>query len=94
VEPVITHTEWTKGGTEECMTVGDRSAPLRSNRLEVHLTVLSPFLFDEPIEASKAILQFGLQSPEGIRQLFPTAVVDMCAPLRFAETATVRLLLV
>ena len=66
------------------MAMGDRPAPLRRNRREVRLAVLTPFLFDKPIEASEAILQFGLQSLEGIRQLSSTAVVDVCAPLRFA----------
>ena len=42
---------------------------------EVRLAVLTPFLFDKPIEASEAILQFGLQSLEGARQLLWTAVV-------------------
>ena len=70
--------------TEECMAAGDRLAPLQGNRCEVHLAMLTPFLFNKPIEASEAILQCGLQSLEGTRQLFATAVVDMCAPLRFA----------
>ena len=66
------------------MAIGDRAAPLRRNRLEVCLAVLTPFFFDKPIEASEAIFQFGLQSLEGTRQLFATAVMDMCALLRFA----------
>ena len=81
---VVTQAEWTKRGTEKCMAAGDRPTPLRPNQLEVPLAVLTPFLFDKPIEASEAIFQFGLQSLEGTRQLFSAAVVDMRAPLRFA----------
>ena len=66
------------------MAVGDTPAPLQSNRLEVYLTVLIPFLFDKPIEAREAIFQFGVQSLEGTRQLVSTAVVDMRTPLRLA----------
>ena len=58
------------------MAVGDTPARLRSSRFEVHLTVLIP--------TSQAIFQFGVQSLEGTRQLVPTAVVDMRAPLRLA----------
>ena len=73
-----------KYGMEECIAMGDRPVPLRSNRLEVRLVVPTLFFFDKPIEISEAIFQFGLQSLEGIRQLFTTVLVDMCAPLRFA----------
>lgn len=64
--------------------MGNRPAPLRYDRLKVGLAVLTPFFFDKPIKAGKAIFQFGLQSPEGTRQLFATAVVNMRASLRFA----------
>jgi hypothetical protein len=37
------------------VAMGDRPAPLRSNRLEVRLVVLTSFSLDKPIEASEAI---------------------------------------
>jgi len=37
------------------MVMSDRLALLRSNKLEIRLTMLIPFVFDKLIEASEAI---------------------------------------
>ena len=66
------------------MTVGNRGAPFRGDRLEVGFAVLIPLFFDKSAEANEAIFQLGLQSPKRTCQLFVKTVVDMCTPPRFA----------
>ena len=83
-EPVVTQTERAEGRPEECIAIGDRCAPFRGYRLEMRLAMLIPFLFDEPIEASEAVFQFGVQTLERLSQLLLATAVDVRAPLRFA----------
>lgn len=60
--------------------------------IDVHLTVLVPFLFNKPTEASEAVLQLHLQSLKGICQLFVMAIVDVCTLLRFTYPVIVRII--
>lgn len=57
-----------EGRPKECVAVDDRCASLEDNRLEMRLTMLISFLFDESFEASEAVFQFRFQTLERLSQ--------------------------
>lgn len=82
---VVTETERTKSRTEERIAVSDRCAPLRDDRLDIHLIVLILFLFDKSTKSKRSNISILDCFRSRVHaSFFATTVVDMCTSLSFS----------